>query len=220
MKITNQGSKLTCTVDNHGYYLSRSLSPKVYEDVHASVSIPHPMSCVISRIWHGLFLVDRFRSDFSSSEVSVSAAHGEHLFEIELEKNEILSFQIKFLVGFTYHTYLHTCISFSLSSILANKIFVQVARGPCKLLFCCSGVHEIALSETAKFAFSPERMVAWHPKTNFSFSGIKKAIDIYFNPVRLRIANAKSQTYVILDSDDHKESRSTVLSRIKEVLIP
>ncbi len=220
MKVINNNSKIVCSVNSDGYYLSRSLSPRVKDGVNSTISLPLPMSCWISRLWHGIYFLDHFTTETNTSEVAISSAHGEVLLEIELEPEEQVAFHAKYLVGFSHAIKLQTCISFGVASLLANKPILQVASGPGNLIFSCSGVPEVIIGEVSEFSFSPARMIAWSPNSEFIFSGVKKSLDIYFNSIRIKMTEATPNTFIVLDSDDHKEGRSTIFSRLKEIFIP
>jgi uncharacterized protein (AIM24 family) len=195
-------------------------------DGFLSRRLPIPLSCVIARILHGMLVPNVVSLGSGGTEpvkLTLSASLGKRLVGIKLAKDEVLSFNLAYLVAFDRSLKLWTSIEFSWSAFGADRNFIQNAKGPGLLVFEINGQE--ATSSQPNFRFAPSRLVAWTPNNQFSFCGIGSVWDVYLNELMIRTVSVPEGSFVLLDADGAQSDGGparirNLLRLLKRVYIP
>jgi len=175
---------------------------------------------------HGMLLpnvVSLGSDDKGMVRLTLSAPAGKRFVAIQLAEDEVLSFNLAYLVAFARSLKLWTSIEFSWSAFGAGRNFIQSAKGPGLLVFEINGQE--AKSSEPNFRFAPSRLVAWTPDNTFSFCGIGSVWDVYLNELMIRTVSAREGSFVLLDADatgsDGAPTRvRNILKLLQRVYIP
>lgn len=206
------------------WYLRRNKSPTLDAGIHESVSLPSPLDCVGGRLLNGSYLMQRVYSEGGSGAVGVSCSHSRRLLRIELEDDECVCFNAKFLVGFSSGVRLRSYLNLSLAAFGCDQNFVCTARRRertlASLLFEANGEPECPSSRGG--TFDPSRLIAWDSRVGFKFSKLQTLFDAYLTRPRVDGEWYGFRYGIVLDAD-HGQSGTSMGSlwrMIRSVYLP
>jgi len=214
MPNIEQGSVIRLTCEPNDLYVKRTKKPTLSSNGLFTFRIPKRLSCIIARVLHGflcanLVVARRAGSNPKESmiDIELNAPMGKQLVALELDDDEVLSFDLEYLVAFSRDLKLWTEIEFSWSAFGVHRNFIQNAQGPGRVVFEINGKGDV--SGGRQVAFSPCRLVAWTPKILFGFCGIRSYLDMYLNDILVETKDAPDGSILVLDADMHDGQGAT-----------
>lgn len=197
-------------------YVSRDKEPNISHDYIRTVALPAPVSALLGRILHFIWLVNHYIAPGDQGRMELNAAQGRKLVRVTLAEGETVSFKVKYLVAWSDTVRIRTRVNLSVVHLATKMMLVQRATGPGNLVFEVSGSPVEIGSHSGQFA--ADRLVVWDDSCSFDVRGAYSLPDLYLNSPLVSVCDPQSTG--VLDSDLRNDRVPALLSMIKRFYAP
>lgn len=214
--IIVHGKRYTLTGDGRVYYARQAQ----VEGIAPSIALPHPLSCIFSRLASGVYFMNRANTaDAPEGRVVFKTGDVRQFVEWRLAAGEQVVFHFKDFIAADDTVGFSTLISFRIPTLLMGRFLYRVASGPGRLILRTDGAAETIDQIDAKLSKPVYRVVAWHRAARFKLAAEQSFADIYLSSVHVKMTPGDLVVFMA-EAGDRRRVGTGAARFVKNFILP